>query len=143
VDKRLMVIEPEFAGLLSVMERPGNTLSPVLRKAWDGNKLETMTRASPLKATGAHVSIVGHITEDELRARLTRTDAANGFANRFLFPLVKRSQELPFGGELTASAILKLGEQLQSTIGKLPAEHHVTMTSSARALWTNIYSVLS
>jgi Primase C terminal 2 (PriCT-2) len=40
----------------------------------------------------------GHITIDELRARLTRTDAANGFANRFLFPLVRRSKELPFGG---------------------------------------------
>ena len=62
-DKRLMVIEPEFASLLSVMERPGNTLSPVLRKAWDGTKLETMTRASPLKATDGHVSIIGHITE--------------------------------------------------------------------------------
>jgi hypothetical protein len=68
------------------------------RKAWDGGILSTMTRSSSLRATGAHISIVGHITVEELRARLTRTDTANGFANRFLFALVKRSKVLPFGG---------------------------------------------
>jgi hypothetical protein len=70
-DKRLFVVEPEFAGALAVMERHGNTLSPLLRRSWDGDKLSTMTRNSPLVSTGAHVSIVAHITETELRARLT------------------------------------------------------------------------
>ena len=43
-DKRLLVVEPEFAGVLAVMERAGNTISPLIRKAWDGGKLATMTR---------------------------------------------------------------------------------------------------
>src|SRR5215217_1245263 len=43
-DKRLMISEPEFASALSVCERHGNTLSPLIRKAWDGGKLATMTR---------------------------------------------------------------------------------------------------
>jgi hypothetical protein len=34
-DKRLMVLEPEFAGALAVMERSGNILSRVIRDAWD------------------------------------------------------------------------------------------------------------
>jgi len=84
-DKRLMITEPEFAGALSVMERHGNTLSPVIRNAWDGQRLQTLTKVSPLKATGAHISIIAHITEAEARARLSRTEMANGFANRFLF----------------------------------------------------------
>jgi hypothetical protein len=142
-DKRLMIIEPEFAGALAVMERHGNTLSPVLRKAWDGDKLSTMTRNSPLTSTGAHVSVVAHITEAELRARPTRTDTANGFANRFLFPLVKRSKELPFGGDLTDSEILRIGQQLKEVIGRLPDLHRVTMTDEARKMWGNIYSKLS
>ena len=37
---------------------------------------------SPAKATDAHISVIGHITTDELRRSLTRTEAANGFANR-------------------------------------------------------------
>jgi hypothetical protein len=90
-DKRLLVVEPEFAGVLAVMERSGNTISQLLRKAWDGGKLQTMTRKDPLTATNAHISVIGHITLDELRARLTRTEMANGFANRFLFTLIKRS----------------------------------------------------
>jgi hypothetical protein len=97
-DKRLMITEPEFAGALSVMERHGNTLSPVIRNAWDGQRLQTLTKASPMKATGAHTSIVAHITETEARARLSRTEMANGFANRFLFCCVKRSKLLPHGG---------------------------------------------
>jgi hypothetical protein len=142
-DKRLMLIESEFAGALSVMERHGNTISPLLRRAWDGDVLATMTRSSPLKATGAHISIVGHITEAELKARLTRTDAANGFANRFLFPLVKRSKLLPFGGELTDSEVLALGEMLRDVIGVLPVQHRVTMTDAARELWAAKYGELS
>src|SRR5262245_39538524 len=42
-DKRLMVVEAEFASALAVAERPGNTLSPVIRKAWEGGKLSTIT----------------------------------------------------------------------------------------------------
>jgi hypothetical protein len=61
-DKRLMIIEPEFAGAISVLERHGNTLSALIRRAWDGDKLETLTRKSSLTATDAHISIIGHIT---------------------------------------------------------------------------------
>src|SRR5262249_22306144 len=83
-DKRLMVVEPEFASTLGVRERGGNTVSENIGRAWDGDKLSTMTKHSPLCAPGAHVSMIAHITIDELRARLTRTEAGNGFANRFL-----------------------------------------------------------
>jgi hypothetical protein len=71
IDKRLMVVEPEFAMVLAVAERQGNTLTSHIRQAWDGGILSTMTRSSPLRATGAHVSIIGHVTIDELRARLS------------------------------------------------------------------------
>jgi hypothetical protein len=142
-DKRLMIVEPEFAGALAVMERHGNTLSPLLRRAWDGDKLSTMTRNNPLTATGAHVSVIAHITEAELRARLTRTDTANGFANRFLFPLVKRSKELPFGGALTEREIFTLGQSLRNNLSRVPDSLCVTMTAGARSLWAGTYSELS
>jgi hypothetical protein len=44
IDKRLMVIEAEFAGALAAMERHGNNLSPVIRNAWDGHRLQTQIR---------------------------------------------------------------------------------------------------
>jgi Protein of unknown function (DUF3987) len=142
-DKRLMVIEPEFAGALSVAERHGNTLSPLIRRAWDGDKLATLTRNSPLTATNAHISIIGHITVDELRARLSRTDLGNGFANRFLYVLIRRSKELPFGGNLTDSEILHLGERLKAAIDAAKPVGRVMMTENARAKWAAVYSDLS
>jgi hypothetical protein len=72
-DKRLLVIESEFAGALRVMQREGNILSRVLRDAWDKGSLATMTKNSPARATGACVSVIGHITATELRQCLDKT----------------------------------------------------------------------
>jgi hypothetical protein len=142
-DKRLLVTEAEFASALSAADRHGSTLSMLIRKAWDGANLDTLTRNSPLRATNAHISIVGHITEEELRSRITRTDMANGFANRFLFALVKRSKELPFGGNLSDSQLLHLGEQLQGIIEAAQGVGLITLSSAARAEWARVYSALS
>jgi Protein of unknown function (DUF3987) len=142
-DKRLMIVEPEFAGAISVAERHGNTLSPLIRRAWDGDKLQTLTRRSPLTATDAHISIVGHITLDELRARISRTEMGNGFANRFLFALIRRSKELPFGGNLTDSQILHLGEQFKSVIERATPVGRMEMTDAARSKWAAVYPELS
>jgi hypothetical protein len=99
-DKRRLVVEPEFAQTLKVLAREGNTLSAIVRQAWDGEPLQTIVRNDPLRATDAHIAIVAHITRTELLRYLTGTELANGFANRFLLIAVKRSKLLPFGGAL-------------------------------------------
>jgi hypothetical protein len=38
--KRAFVIEPEFARVLQSMKREGNTLSSVIRQAWDTDRFE-------------------------------------------------------------------------------------------------------
>src|SRR5262249_60837842 len=90
-DKRLLIHEPESANVLKQTERQGNTLSAILRQAWDGGDLRTLTKNSPARATGAHVGLIGHITADELRRYLSSTEAANGFGNRFLWVCCRRS----------------------------------------------------
>lgn len=125
------------------MERSGNTLSPVIRNAWDGLPLQTLTRNSPLKATGAHISIIGHITQDELRARLKRTDMANGFANRFLFCLVKRSRLLPYGGHVDATTLARLEGQFKQAVEFAKEVGRVHMTGAAAKVWAEVYAELS
>ena len=84
-DKRAMVVETEFANTLAVMTRDGNTLSGVMRDCWDcRQRLSILTKNSPIHASNPHVSILGHITLDELRFQLDRVHLTNGFANRFL-----------------------------------------------------------
>jgi hypothetical protein len=97
-DKRLLVEEPEFASILVVARREGNTLSMVLRNAWDNRPLETLTKNSPLRATDTHVSVVGHVTESELLRHLSEEKLGAGIGNRFAFVSVRRSKILPHGG---------------------------------------------
>jgi hypothetical protein len=97
-DKRLMIVEPELARVFRVLEREGSTLSALIREAWDSGDLRTLTKNSPARATNAHVSIIGHITREELLRAMTEVQAANGFGNRFLWFAIKRSKLLPRGG---------------------------------------------
>ena len=49
-DKRLFLVEGEIASTLKVMERETNTLSPVIRSAWDGGNLSHyLTKTTPLQ----------------------------------------------------------------------------------------------
>ncbi|MBD0327848.1 MAG: DUF3987 domain-containing protein, partial [Pyrinomonadaceae bacterium] len=142
-DKRLLVLEGELASVLRVMSRDGNTLSTVLRDAWDKDRLQTLTKNNPTKATGAHVSLIGHVTKEELLRELGTTDQANGFANRFLWILVKRSKELPFGGEWHSVDTTALVRRLNGAFkfGKDVGE--ITWGKSARPLWEKVYGPLS
>ena len=99
-DKRLLIIESEFAHLLKVMNREGNTVSPVVRLAWDDKPLQNSTKTSPAIATKTHISMLGHSTQPDVLRYLTQTDAANGFGNRFLWVWAMRSKILPFPSEV-------------------------------------------
>jgi hypothetical protein len=104
-DKRLLVLEGEFAQALKVMARPGNTLSPAMRNLWDHGKAGSLTKNDRTKCTDAHVSIIGHIVRDELRREMTSTEMCNGFANRIMFVCARRSKVLPEGGNLEDGAV--------------------------------------
>ena len=82
-DKRILAAEPEFARVLQVAERESNTLSAIVRQAWDSGSLRILTKKQSAQSTGAHISIIGHVTKDELRRLLTDTAAGNGFAKPF------------------------------------------------------------
>jgi hypothetical protein len=140
-DKRLLVDQSEFAQLLKVMQRDGNSLSPTLRLCWDSGNLRTLTKHSPARATGAHVSIVGHITGDELAKYLSRTEAFNGFANRFLWLLVQRSKLLPDGGH--ALDLAPFGSRLQSALAAARQVGQMTRSAAASRVWHEVYPQLT
>jgi hypothetical protein len=143
-DKRLLLVESEFAQVLKQAERSGNTLSPVIRQAWDQGNLECLTKNSPAKATGAHVSIVGHITKHELRRYLSSTDMANGLANRIVWVCTRRSKELPLGGKLQDIDVAVLrGELLKAVTFAASKNTEIKMDAAATDLWCKEYSNLS
>jgi len=142
-DKRLLIVEPEFANVLKVMAREGNTLSPVIRCGWDSGDLKTMVKNSPAKATKAHISIMGHITRDELRRLLTQTESANVFANRYCWLAVKRSNCLRDGGAIHTVNFDDIIAELQSAVDFAKDFVEIVRDPEATKLWHEIYPQLS
>jgi hypothetical protein len=140
-DKRLMIVQTEFSAVLKVMARDGNTLSEIIRDAWDGRDLRTITKASPLRATAPHISIIGHITKAELRRYLGGTETANGFGNRFLWACARRSKELPDGGRLLDFATER--PEIQRAIDHARRIGELRRNDAASRLWHALYGQLS
>lgn len=141
-DKRLFVMETEFASPLRVMEREGNTLSPLLRQAWDSGDLRVLTKQAQT-ATGAHISIIGHVTADELRRYLTSTEIGNGFANRFAFFCVRRSKLLPEGGGLFVHAEDSIVYRFRKAVEFAKGVSEMKRDDAARLLWADYYPYLT
>jgi hypothetical protein len=143
-DKRLFISEPEFANVLRQIERQNNTLSAILRLAWDGgNKLQTLTKNSPAQATNAHISLVGHVTADELKRYLTTTEMANGFANRIGWTCVRRSKELPEGGHVDEKALTDISARLARAVNFAKNAGEICRDEKARGIWGEVYHELT
>jgi hypothetical protein len=144
-DRRLLIVQSEFASVLRVMERPGNTLSALMRVAWDGGMLRTLVKNNPLKATGAHIGVIAHTTFSELVRYLSDTEAHNGFANRLLFICAKRSKYLPEGGAVPQTEFLALARRMCDVYAWVlqQGEFEMQRGEEARGLWAAIYPSLT
>lgn len=142
-DKRLLVMEGEFASVLKQSERQGNTLSAQLRVAWEGGELRTMVRNNPLRCAEPHVSVIGHITSGELHRSLSASDATNGLANRHLFICVRRSKELPEGGHPDLNLLDACAQEIAYAATAARMLGRVERDEGAREVWRAAYSELT
>jgi hypothetical protein len=139
--RRYLAELAEFATLLTVMKREGNTMSSLLRQAWDADRLRVLTRKEPLDADNVNLSVIAHITPAELLNGLTLTDRANGFANRFLMILVRRSKSLPEGGgDVNYSPIVT---RLHAAVEAAQGRGVLRRDESAKILWADEYERLT
>jgi hypothetical protein len=138
-----LIIEPEFASVLKAASREISTLSPTLRSAWDARPLQLLTKTAPVRATAAHVSIIGHITAQELRKHATSIEIANGFLNRFVIVCCRRVRLLPEGGNPNPFARSGLPRYLAAAIQHARSAGQLTFDPHARALWWHTYPQLT
>jgi len=145
-DKRLMIVEEEFAHVLRATPLEGSVLSVVMRQAWDSGNLRTLTsgrKFNPVKASDAHVSIVGHITKPELLRHLDSTEQANGFANRFLWLIVERSKKIPNPKGTPDSLLGPLIERLRDAVNFSIKADKMERDDDAETVWAAIYDKLT
>jgi len=142
-DKRLLCVEEEFAQVLKVSTRDGNIVSMIIRSAWDGARLAPMTKNSPIQATNAHISIIGHITRDELLRHLTDTEQANGFANRFIWLFLERSKFIDNPTGVPNEILEPLIDGLRDAVDFARKTTLMRRDDDAAAVWRAAYRELS
>ena len=138
-DRRLLVIEPEFSSPLRRARREGNTLAGVIRDAWDTGELGTLTRANSMLTSGAHVSVVGHITVPELIRETTSVEASNGLLNRFLFVWSVRSKSLSHPVALRESDLDDMAMRVRVALDMARRVAEMREDRDAWDLWDAIY----
>jgi hypothetical protein len=136
-DKRLIVNAGEFMGVMQVARRQGNTLSPIIRSAWESGYLVSPTKNSPARSTGAHVTIIGNISREELLRVIEAVDGDSGLLNRFLWCCSRRSKALPEGGQMWRVVQSTEWRELQEHFNRIsPREsRRMARDSEAADLW--------
>jgi hypothetical protein len=116
-DRRLLVVESEFGRLLATLANRGN-LSATIKDAFDGKPLHVTVKDErrTLKATRPHISLIGHVQPGVLAERLSDVELFSGFANRFLFVAVSRSQLLPDGGGVDDAVLAGLADRIHDAV---------------------------
>ena len=138
-DKRALVVVSEFAAVSKVAGREGNILYQKLRDFWDGMySIETNTKTSPVTTTGAHVSMIGHVTQAELgHVMAVASDVHGGTFNRFLWVLSRRARLLPRGGDFLDLETLQ--DMVQRAIHFAKAQGEIGMTDEAWKIYDQFY----
>ncbi len=142
-DQRLLVIEPEFVSALKAANREISTLSPTLRSGWDGRPLAILTRTSPARASTAHIAVIGHITQHELRRHTTSIELSNGYINRVLLIACRRQRLLPEGGDPDPLKGTGLDRRLAAALRQARTAGQVRLDPDARELWHHAYHKLA
>ena len=139
-DKRLWVIESEFANVLQQSRRQGNTLSTALRDCWDGVSIKPATKTNRVFASKPHVCLSGAITPDELTSLMSARELSNGFANRFLIIWAERTRITAFPKPTAQAKVLNLAQRTFEVLEFAQAnnyadENQIKMEMSPEAKW--------
>jgi len=145
-DKRLWVVESEFANVLHQGRRQGNTLSAALRDCWDGVCLKPATKSNRLYASHPHLCLSGAISPSELLALMRARELTNGFANRFLMIWAEREKIVPFPAATPQEAVDALAARILGVLNFVQAERVedrdyllVGLTAQAQSIYSQLY----
>ena len=144
-DKRCLVEATEFGSILKVIKREGCTLSAIIRNAWDGDTLRSVTKGKKIVATTPHVSIIAHVTTKEVTKYFKSADeSTNGFANRFLWCFADRCKNIPLAPACDAiPGIDVMRERLADAVLKARNIGSVTLSREAEEVYKSEYAKLT
>lgn len=142
-DKRLWVVESEFANVLHQARRDGNTLSAAVRDLWDGASLQPATKTNRLFTTDPHICISGAITPNELMELMAAREMSNGFANRFMIFFAERLRKISFPESTSNETVNELARSVRGIIDfcrtGAVSNARISFTQDARHMYDKLY----
>ena len=151
-DKRLLISEGEFSGVLKIAAMEGSLFSEVFRNAFDCKKLENTVKGSPAKCMEPFVSCCCDTNLDDLQAILkNKPNAGNGFGNRFMYAFVEKTKDIPGGGAPLdwQDELCGVKDPNQNTLWSSPSLYHLVQEAkkrgevkrswSAERVWLSMY----
>jgi hypothetical protein len=138
-DKRVLFYEAEFASVLRKAVPPTSIIWPVLRTLWDSGTASNSSKINPIRTTNAHVSLLGNITELELRIAFPEVEMTSGSANRILWVWSKRSKCLPEGKPVPRDTMQKLQRKIHSCVQFGQRVGELSRDAEAKKLWEDFY----
>ena len=142
-DKRLFILDEEFGSALSVMKREGNTLSSIIRTAWDSGTIEPLTKYNKIKTTNAHIGIVTHTNLVELLQKMNNEHAHSGFANRFLWCCARRQKMVAFPEPIPDYELNEMRDELIIKFKQIQKFNTLEYDNSFKTMWNDIYPHLA
>ena len=132
-DKRLLVIEEELGHIIALSAREGSTLSSIIRKAWDGGRLQSLTR-HPYIASWSHVSIIAGITPAEFRMRVSNRDLASGLWNRYMPLFVERRELIASPDSMDGDVLERFSNGIEKAVNTAASINAISLSGQARSL---------
>lgn len=141
-DKRLTDIEKEFSALLKFAAREGNALAEEMLLAWETGDLGKMIKNRRERATGAHISFIGHITPEGLQQHFSNEHVSNGLGNRFMCFYTHATKLLSSGGDesVIRRASAEFSESIRAALRQIsPTPRTMPWSEDAREIWDISY----
>jgi hypothetical protein len=139
--------EGEFGAALRAFQRQGNTLSQIIRSAWDGTNLGPLVKHNRTFASNPHICLMAHITRHELISLLGNSDIFNGFANRFIWMAVRRGPVTASPKPMADADVQAIAKELARVIAYAHSRDggraELVRSNSAEELWAHCYPELT
>lgn len=142
-DKRLMILEEEFAAVLQAARREGNTVSPAIRRFWDSGSFSPLTKNNRVTVTDAHVCFVGHITHEELVKRLGQSEYSSALASRILWVCVRRPRIVPIPESIPHQRMSSYASKIVDAIQFASKTKRLSLNEEALEIWRDMAVTLA
>jgi Protein of unknown function (DUF3987) len=144
-DKRLLMIETEFASVLKHGDRDGETLCDLINQFYDGQNIISKKTKSPVKVTRGHLGIVGHTTDDAMDKNTTTSNKSDGFLGRFVVIFDSTRKHMAFPGNVAETISNYFSVEIESMKDALRTARDRKLISLDHGLekrWESLYHKL-